>query len=64
MARWTEDLTLDLAPAEILLLYISRFAALIGGCDLLFLEHDGLEVPNNIHLLCCRISPESARGVR
>ena len=29
MARWTEDLTLDLAPAEILLLWISRLAALV-----------------------------------
>ena len=29
--RWTDDLTLDLAPAEILLWYISRFATLTKG---------------------------------
>ena len=34
MARWTEDLTLDLAPAEMLLLYISRFNAMVEGSQL------------------------------
>ena len=47
MARWTEDLTLDLAPAEILLPYISHINTIVQQSNLLFLKHDiGLWVPD------------------
>ena len=47
MARWTEDLTLDFAPAEMLLMYISRFDTIVKGSNLLFLKHsNGLRVPD------------------